>query len=496
MATVSKPKIKTKLLVGLMVFILIIVIFVVTANKINDNPQNSPTITYNNHNAPSLTIAQIYPDSVKAISWTYKDNQIDLFYEDGLWHAVDREFPLEQYYIENLIKILTDLKAVSTVENMTKEDCGLDNPSQTLTLLMTNDTTIDFFIGRATGEENNYYLSYNEYPVIYLVNQTLPEAFSYNLFDMMAAIEKPVISEYRYMRLSSNSHKLNLVFSANSENIYYSNEFKWFIQNDNGSFSAVDNEKSLSFLDYIAELPWVDCASYAATKEELQQFGLINPKVTVILAFTQIMQFGVADPDNPGNITYEDNLLPGEFELSIGNRVDGKDYARLDDANIVYLLDAAFTDKLLATNYRSLMTDDVLCMDWGTVNSMNISTGGITNTLRFIREDATDTNGNITRTISYTLQDHATSAEWVQTFLAKLNALESHGRANKDVPSAEADLVIVFKRNTDIFKEMTLRLIPYDEQYYVIEFNDIKELLVAREDVSLIKEVYDAVLTY
>ena len=58
----------------------------------------------------------------------------------------------------------------------------------------------------------------------------------------------------------------------------------------------------------------------------------------------------------------------------------------------------------------------------------------------------------------------------------------------------EPYLTIDFVRNTEKFSNMTLKFIPYDINYYLVEFNGMRNVLVTKRDVEELAATFKVML--
>ena len=158
---------------------------------------------------------------------------------------------------------------------------------------------------------------------------------------------------------------------------------------------------------------------------------------------------------------------------------------------MVYLIDAAIADSLLYTTYAELQPDEVLLMDWDTVESVTVTLDG--NSYEFERsyQETTDTDGNTVKEAVYLLEGEETE---LQTVLDTLTALASTGYANGAQPERNAEIQFVFHRNTDTFSQVELTVYQYDSTGCLVLRDGTPTVFIAREDAVALKESVNALV--
>ena len=121
----------------------------------------------------------------------YKDgtNEVTLIKEEDTWKAEEDEtLTLNQTYITNMLDVFQRIEA-TTVVSETRENVseyGLDSPSLTVTLTIEDGTEITYQIGdQVITSSGGYYATVVGNEGIYVVDETLKDAFTYSVEDMV-----------------------------------------------------------------------------------------------------------------------------------------------------------------------------------------------------------------------------------------------------------------------------------------------------------------------
>ncbi|MGN1004492.1 MAG: DUF4340 domain-containing protein, partial [Oscillospiraceae bacterium] len=141
----------------------------------------------------TVSIYTVDPDSVTKLSWTYNGETVTLMDAgDGWMYADDRNFPLDESYLDAMLDTLSEITASKTIENV--EDLaqyGLEEPVCVLTV--TAGKTSEIKLGNETGLGGQRYLSLGDGSV-YLVDSSLLDDFSYGLYDIIRKESIPSMS--------------------------------------------------------------------------------------------------------------------------------------------------------------------------------------------------------------------------------------------------------------------------------------------------------------
>jgi hypothetical protein len=130
-------------------------------------------------------------------------------------------------------------------------------------------------------------------------------------------------------------------------------------------------------------------------------------------------------------------------------------------------------------------------MDWSTVDSMDVTINGKTSAIAFSRTQSS--SDSTATTTTYTVNGTGADSDSVEAFLSAINKLTSENTTDKGTYSEKGEVVIVFHRNTDSYKTMTLTFTQYDSKTYLVSFNGEARLLINKSDVSSLKSSFSSI---
>lgn len=423
---------------------------------------------------------------VTKISWTYLENDITLIYDrsNEKWlYEDDNSFPVDETFPQTMLTNLASITADRKLTDVTDfNEYGLDDPTVVISIVDSHGGTTKFTIGDESAYNSNYYMRINDESNVYLIGAALPQAFFHELNDIVAMDDIPYIDSPSQIAIDTAGKTNTLVKLDEDERLKYSytSQYAWYYKQSENSFKPIDGDMAEDVITAVAGLAWQSCVDYNVTDEELETYGLKNPYATVTADYTK--------SSSSDNGTQE---TPGTFTLLIGNKTGDSYYAKLPDSNMVYLITAAVVDTFINTDYSTLKPKDVCMMDWNTVDSMDVTVGGETTTIVFNRTQSSSDDGKTTTNTTYTVGGSEADSEKVTAFLSAINGLKSENSIDNGTYSENGEPVIVFHRNTESYKTMTLSFAQHDSGSYLVSFNGEARLLVSKSDVESLKNKFN-----
>ena len=233
---------------------------------------------------------------------------------------------------------------------------------------------------------------------------------------------------------------------------------------------------------------------------------------------------------------------------------NGDYYMRHSDSNRVFTINSTTYDALKNLTAKDARAMQVDLVPFDTVDALHVTMDGQTKDFTITRAKATDADGKTSTTTTYKLGDKEIDATAFKAFYTKLIGLKAEkvipeaaqGAAPETslvsaqetvpvraqtTPQADAQasaalgnalasaqitpqvtpaatptttpqagpeatvqpkpyLTVVFDRNTSNFKQMELRVLPYDSSFYEAQFNGETGLLVNKRDVEALVEAF------
>jgi hypothetical protein len=416
-----------------------------------------------------ITLISIKKDSVKRLEWIYEGQTIALEKSQGTWkYTGDEKLPLNLSVVESMLGAVSEVRASRSIKDIADlSEYGLDDPGYVIEVQYSDDGKYRMSIGDKNPVTNEYYMRTDDDAAVYMIDGNIPSSFSYALMELVMTESIPYMSGIDSFTVTTPEGTDRIVYLTSSEGITYTNVYKWFyeVEGEGGKgHSPLSTDKVVRLLDRIRNLKWNSCAEYDAGAGDLDAYGLSEPRITVTVEYSGTEK------------------AFAKFELLIGDDAnDDECYAMLKDSKMVYLIDSSVADSLLKCDYASLRPDDVCLMDWNTVESMDVEVDGKRITIDFNRGG---------EGLSFLVNGSEADFEKVAELLNAINALETVDEKEGAESAYEPEVTVVFRRNTEYFGNMTLKLARYDSSHYLVSFIGQSRLLVPNADVSSLKSAF------
>ena len=286
----------------------------------------------------TYAVQEIKAEDVTKISWKFKDTELSFQKKDGSWmNAADDAFPVNESVIDTQIKTITGITTGKEIQNTAdKSQFGFDSPA--LTVVLNDD--IEYVFGNGTNLMQGRYLLLGG--KVYIVNYKLADPLSTGetlclteadvlLYDEVP--EMAYVIEYKADCPKEDFH-VDLIYVTQDDD-EHSGIF--YIRDD--MKRTISQDQTISLVNNIYVTKFQHCVNYNASEEDLKEYGLDEPVMTIWLKFV-----------NKAGET-------GEYTLYLGNAADenGKYYyAKLPDSKMVYAYDGYIYDNVLLKTYDYL----------------------------------------------------------------------------------------------------------------------------------------------
>ena len=171
----------------------------------------------------------------------------------------------------------------------------------------------------------------------------------------------------------NNEETVDMVYKENS-GYCYSDAYTYYLK-ENEAYRNLDNEKTESAFADLSEFSWEECADYYAEDSELASYGLEEPAAEVSIVYTPVQEEGEEEEAETSEDSAEQTEKEQEFSYQVGTANDTY-YAKLTDSNIVYTISQEVYDAAVNASYEELKPDEVILLDWSTVDSIEIEFDG------------------------------------------------------------------------------------------------------------------------
>ncbi len=257
---------------------------------------------------------------------------------------------------------------------------------------------------------------------------------------------------------------VNLVYKEDS-GYCYSDAYTYYLK-DGEEYKNLDNDNTKSTFTALTEFSWEECVDYHADASEMKSYGLDDPDAEVTVSYT----------DEDGE---EQEFI---YELAF---VDESYYARIQDSRMVYRVSQEVYDTAENASYNELKPNEVILLDWDTVDSIDIESDGNLYTVNL------ESRGDDEYT--YTFGGEEISFADVLEELSSVTTAEDLEK-QPELGDNKEELVLTFHRNTDDYTAVELIFYQYDGSYCIPVLDGVQLDCVSREDVISLKEAINSVI--
>lgn len=424
------------------------------------------------------TFLEIPNDSVTLLSWDCQGKALSFQKENGSWkYAADENFPVNSEKIADLLEPFQHLAAAFVIENVVDYgQYGLDKPTGTLHITA-GDKAYDIQLGAFSKMDSQRYLSIGDGRV-YLVKEDLLERFSLELKDLIRNDTLPSLNEVTEIRFSGTEN-YSVIREENSVNTYCADDVYF------SDGRPLDTKAVKKYLGVISSLKLTDYASYYVSEDELKAFGLLEPELTLTVAYKAENEKKEAEEQqlilhvsrNP------EELATTQKKAKEGVEIKVPGYVRIGDSQIVYRVGEDAVGALMDASYDKLRHKEVLTAAFEDISQIDVTLEG--NNYRLFTE-----NKGGKRIWHYKDGDELDIAR-LQRILMDLRA-ESF---TSEEPGQKEELGLTVHLDNENHPEVSIQLYRYDGERCLAVVNGESVSLIPRSSaISLIESIYTIVL--
>lgn len=323
------------------------------------------------------TVFELNADTVQTLSWEYEGVRFAFERTDDGWkYEADSDFPVSAEAIDGLLSPFSALNASFVIENVEDHgQYGLDDPVCTITM-ETGDASYEITVGDFSSMDEERYVSLGDGNV-YLVSDDPVNYYDATLPDLIANDQAPEVDTADKITFAGAA-AYTITYEENSTDTYR-DEDVYFAQIDGASL-PLDTDRVDSYLSTLRYLDLTDYVTYKVTDDQLAEYGLDDPELTVTLAYTAEDENGdeyaenfvlavSRDPDERA----KDEETDEDEEISA--------YARVADSQIVYRLTTADYQALMAVEYDDLRHAELIAAELSDISRIDVTLEDNTYTL-------------------------------------------------------------------------------------------------------------------
>ena len=431
--------------------------------------------------ASGEVVLEIDPAAVQTLSWEY-DAETLAFHKDGTWvYDTDEAFPVDEERIDELLGVFEAFSAAFIIEDVTDySQYGLDDPVCTIGI-STGDTDYEIQLGDFSTMDSQRYVSIGDGNV-YLATADPLDYFDAALRDMIDNDEAPDFGTVEAIRFDGDQ-TCQIAYQEYTEDSSYTycSDDVYFVQQEDAML-PLDTSRVEGYLDSISGLSLTDYVTYNVSEEELAEYGLDAPELSVTVTYVpedseQTAEFTLhisRDPDEQAAAEAEDGE-EDETEEEITA------YARVGESQIVYQITGDSYEALMAAGYDDLRHYEVLTADFADVTGLDITLEGESYTI-------TAEGSGEDKTFYYGEEE---------LDIADLqSALEDMGAASftDEEPSQKQEISITVHLDNETHPTVQIDLYRYDGEQCLAVLDGTPTSLVPRDMVVDLVEAVNAIV--
>lgn len=431
--------------------------------------------------ASGEVVLEIDPAAVQTLSWEY-DAETLAFHKDGTWvYDTDEAFPVDEERIDELLGVFEAFSAAFIIEDVTDySQYGLDDPVCTIGI-STGDTDYEIQLGDFSTMDSQRYVSIGDGNV-YLATADPLDYFDAALRDMIDNDEAPDFGTVEAIRFDGDQ-TCQIAYQEYTEDSSYTycSDDLYFVQQEDAML-PLDTSRVEGYLDSISGLSLTDYVTYNVTEEELAEYGLDAPELSVTVTYVpedseQTAEFTLhisRDPDEQAAAEAEDGE-EDETEEEITA------YARVGESQIVYQITGDSYEALMAAGYDDLRHYEMLTADFADVTGLDITLEGESYTI-------TAEGSGEDKTFYYGEEE---------LDIADLqSALEDMGAASftDEEPSQKQEISITVHLDNEAHPTVQIDLYRYDGEQCLAVLDGTPTSLVPRDMVVDLVEAVNAIV--
>jgi len=434
-------------------------------------------------------ILEIDPETVSALSWEYESETLG-FHKDETWlYDGDEAFPVDEEKIAELLGLFREFGVSFVIEEV--EDYGqygLDNPVCKINFVA-GEESYEVSLGNFSTMDSQRYVSIGDGKV-YLVSKDPLDYFDAKLSDMIKH-DKPLsynsVSAIRF----DGIHKESIVYEEDSKATYCAEDV-YFLEND-AERLPLDTTRVNGYLQSLSYLNLVNYVTYNATQEELAEYGLNEPELTVEVDYSR------NDAEDADGGTVEDTFvlhISRSAEEKENNSVSGNvkeedtgedfnAYIRIGDSPIIYEVGSAEYNDIMKASYNDLRHLEVLPASFADINQIDITLEGVD---YFITSSDEEEDGEEKR--SYYYLEKKLDITDLRTAVRGLSASEF----TEESPSEKEEIRMTVHLDNENYPTVEIVLYRYDGTSCIAVVDGSPVCLVSRAAVVDLIEAVNAVV--
>ncbi len=423
-------------------------------------------------------------DNITSLEFIIDKKDTTFEKDDDSWVKKDETaFPVNQTTLDSAASALEKVEADRVLEDVDDlTEYGLDSPANSVTVT-TDDGTTKFNIGDENTSTNQYYITKDDDDsTVYVVSASTVTPFMNSLYDYAQGEDFPTVDSSTIKKVQVSQDEDSYVLEENSDGA------TWDVSADGSDKETADTTAAGNVTSGLGSMAYDEFVNYNAG--DLSEYGLDKPYATITVDYQEEVESDSSDESESDSeaseSTTEDSTDSSDDSTdSSSDDTDSTETTTVDKQLVIYVGDEAGDDDryvtvdnkqvyTMSSDTLSAVIDKKASDLWSlivnyqsvkTLDQLQVTYAGETNTVNVSRETSTDDDGNETETTTYKLNDSEIESTTFTTFYNKLVNMAGQKRLTEAyTPAGDAEMTVVFK-DTDS-NETTVTFYTYDTNYY------------------------------
>lgn len=479
-------------------------------------------------------VFSVKTDDIKSLEFIIDKKDTVFEKKNDSWVKKDETaFPVNQTTLDSAASALEKVEADRVLENVDDlTEYGLDSPSNSVTVT-TDDGTTKFNIGDENTSTNQYYIAKDdEDSTVYVVSSSTVTPFMNSLYDYAEGEDFPTIDSSTVKKVQVSQDEDSYILEENSDGA------TWDVSTDGSDKETADTTAAGNVTSGLGSLAYDQFVDYNA--EDLSKYGLDKPYATITVDYQEEVQNDSSD-ESESDSEASESVTEDDADSAEATSSDSNDSTASDDSSssdssesedavdstddedstetttvdkqiVIYVGDNADDGSryvtvdnkhvyTMSTDTLSAIIDKKASDLWSlivnyqsvkTLDQLQVTYAGETNTVNVSRETSTDDDGNESETTTYKLDGNEIDSTTFTTLYNKLVNMAGQKRLTESyTPATAAEMTVTFT-DTDN-NQTTVTFYTYDTNYYAAVV-DNKVFLVNKMTVKEMFTAYETLV--
>lgn len=434
----------------------------ITAYNKKEKPKENPETSTGSAVTQLLSMER---DLVDRISVETAEEYMSFVKKDDVWVVeTEEDFDLKQSSLNNMVSVLTNLKAGRTIEETRTnlEEYGLDEPVITVTATAAGKYSV-LYIGIKNTVTGDYYAYTSESEGVYTISASDAAYFETSLYELAALEAMPDIAEGSYFSLEVDWGENHYRTEYMEDSVYdASNMMTWFVTEPYEHEYVAQTTVLDTIFEGITGLSYEKLAAYKPDEALLKDMGFETPQGR--LAYTYSDEVNNMDDDaeavDPADLK--------KFVLLVGNLDESGSYyyVKEESSDQVYLIAASSLDEIMKYNAKDIVNKYFALINIETVDRVTFTIEG----------------GSSYELITPKAVDEGEAVDAMRSLYQDIIGIHAEKLTDPiDEPYKFLPISVVFHRNTEPY-EYTVQFAEYDTSFCLAIVNGEAIYLVNKRD--------------